>query len=64
MNASKANLINSISTKNRDNFDIISQELMSREKLIQNPTYLIYNDKFPFFDTMPHNSISLINMNN
>ena len=57
------NLINSISTKNRDNFDIISQELMSREKLIQNPIYLIYNDKFPFFDTMPYNSISLINLN-
>ena len=56
------NLINSISTKNRDNFDIISQELMSREKLIQNPIYLIYNDKFPFFDTMPDNSISLINL--
>ena len=57
------NLINSISTKNRDNFDIISQELMSREKLIKNPIYLIYNDKFPFFDTMPYNSISLININ-
>ena len=56
------NLINSISTKNRDNFDIISQELMSREKLIKNPIYLIYNDKFPFFDTMPDNSISLINL--
>jgi len=57
------NLINSISTKNRDNFDIISQDLMIREKLIQNPIYLIYNDKFPFFDTMPYNSISLINLN-
>ena len=56
------NLINSISTKNRNNFGIISQELMSREKLIQNPIYLIYNDKFPFFDTMPDNSISLINL--
>ena len=49
------NLINSISTKNRDNFDIISQELMSREKLIQKPIYLIYNDKFNFFDSMPDN---------
>jgi len=56
------NLINSISTKNRDNFDIISQELMNREKLIKHPIYLIYNDKFPFFDTMPDNSISLINL--
>ncbi len=56
------NLINSISIKNRDNFDIISYELMSREKLIKNSTYLIYNPKFPFFDTMPNNSISLINL--
>ena len=56
------NLINSISTKNRDNFDIISQELMNREKLIKHPIYLIHNDKFPFFDTMPDNSISLINL--
>ena len=57
------NLIHSISTKNRDNFDNISQELMSREKSIKNFTYLIYNPKFPFFDTMPDNSISLINLN-
>ena len=34
-----------------------------REKLIKSTPYLIYNDKNPFFDTMPHNSISLININ-
>lgn len=55
-------LIKSISVKNRDNFKIMSYELMSREKLIKNPTYLIYNFKSPFFDTMPDNSISLINL--
>ena len=36
---------------------------MSREKLITNTPYLIHNEDFPFFDTMPYNSISLININ-
>ena len=36
---------------------------MSREKLIKNTPYLIHNEEHPFFDTMPYNSISLININ-
>ena len=35
---------------------------MSREKLITSTPYLIHNEDYPFFDTMPHNSISLINI--
>ena len=56
-------LINKISLDNRDNFETLSKELMYREKLITKTPYLIHNKYFPFFDTMPHNSISLINMN-
>ncbi len=33
------------------------------KKLITTTPYLIYNVSFPFFDTMPNNSISLISLN-
>ena len=56
-------LINKITLDNKDNFTIFSNDLMSREKLITNTPYLIHNEDLPFFDTMPHNSISLININ-
>lgn len=35
----------------------------SVKKLITTTPYLIYNVSFPFFDTMPNNSISLISLN-
>jgi len=56
-------LINKIALDNKDNFKIFSNELMRREKLITNTPYLIHNEDCPFFDTMPYNSISLININ-
>ena len=56
-------LINKILLDNKDNFEIFSNELMSREKLIRKTPHLIYNEDSPFFDTMPYNSISLININ-
>ena len=56
-------LIKKISLDKRDNFKIFSEELMNREKITKYIPYLIHNINFPFFDTMPHNTISLINMN-
>jgi len=56
-------LIKKISLNNRDNFKTLSEEIKYREKLTRYTPYLIQNTNFPFFDTMPHNSISLINMN-
>ena len=56
-------LIKKITIHNNDNFESLSKELEHREKLITTTPYLIYNESFPFFDTMPNNSISLINLN-
>ena len=56
-------LISKIVLDNNENFIIFSNELMSREKLITKTPYLIHNEHYPFFDTMPYNSISLININ-
>ena len=46
------------------------EQIQSVEKYIENidskikkPIYLIYNEHFPFFDTTPNISISLININ-
>ena len=55
-------LIQKISLDKRDDFKILSQELIAREKITKYIPYLIHNINFPFFDTMPHNTISLINM--
>ena len=53
-------LISKILPDDSENFIIFSNELMSREKLITEIPYLIHNEDYPFFDTMPNNSISLI----
>ena len=53
-------LINKISLDDESNFEILSKELMNREKLITKFPYFIYNKHYPFFDTTPNNSISLI----
>tara|TARA_B100001123_G_C15228653_1_gene994200 strand:+ start:735 stop:1502 length:768 start_codon:yes stop_codon:yes gene_type:complete len=55
--------IKKISLKNNNNFKILSEELKIRENLKNFNSFLIKNISFPFFDTMPHNSISLINLN-
>jgi len=59
----EGNLIKKISLNDNKNLKIISDEIKNREPTINYSTYLIKNFNFPFFDTMPQNSISLINMN-
>jgi len=56
-------IIKKISIDNNDNLKTISIELKKREKIKNYTPHLIKNLDFPFFDTMPHNSISLININ-
>ncbi len=56
-------LIKKISISDNNNFKILSEELKKREKITKYYPYLIKNKNFPFFDTMPQNSISLINVN-
>jgi len=55
--------IKKISLNDNNNFKILSEELKNREKLKNFNSFLIKNVNFPFFDTMPHNSVSLINLN-
>ena len=57
----KKKIIMKISTNN-NNYKLIEKELANRENIINYKPYLLSNIKYPFFDTMPHNSISLINM--
>ena len=54
-------VIVSINYTEEINYNILTKELMKRENHIKD-TYLILNKKFPFFDTTPINSISLINL--
>ena len=56
-------LIKEINLNNENNLNLISKELKKRESLINYIPYLIKNLEHPFFDTMPQNSISLINLN-
>ena len=56
-------LINKILINDKSEQQSFSVELMNREKLIKNIPYLIYNIQNPFFDSMPNNTISLININ-
>jgi len=57
------NLIKKISLNDNNNLKLIADELKKLESSINYVPYLIKNVHFPFFDTMPQNSISLINMN-
>ena len=56
-------LIKKINLDNDNNLKLMAEELKKRESIINYIPYLIKNVDFPFFDTMPENSISLINMN-
>ena len=56
-------IIKKISLNDDNNLKLISNELKKLETSINYIPYLIKNLDFPFFDTMPKNSISLINMN-
>ena len=41
----------------------LSELLIKLEPQIKTPIFLLHNIKKPFFDTMPENSISLLNLN-
>ena len=41
---------------------LLCKELINLENSLTHPIYLLKNKDYPFFDTMPHNSISLINI--
>ena len=57
----------SISTKNSNNYKLLVDKLISLEKNLLNPIFLIKNKNYPFFDTTHSNNISntvsLININ-
>jgi uncharacterized protein len=55
-------IIKKISLSDNNNLKYISDELKKLEISINYFPYLIKNVDFPFFDTMPKSSISLINM--
>jgi uncharacterized protein len=57
------NIIKKFSLDKIENLNLVSKELINLEPKINYTPYLIKNIDFPFFDTMPINSISLINMN-
>jgi len=56
-------IIFSISIKDTNDYSNLSEELIKLEPSIRGPIYLLMNSFHPFFDTMPKNSISLININ-
>lgn len=47
---------------NNNYYESFSRDFMTREKLITKTPHLIYNKAFPFFDTTPTNTISLVNL--
>jgi uncharacterized protein len=58
----KKNLIKKIDLNDDNNLKLISEELIKHETIKNYFPYLIKNVNSPFFDTMPQNSISLINI--
>ena len=56
-----------INLENKNDHILLCKKLIEIEEKIKHPTYLLINNKFPFFDTThskeTHNTISLINMN-
>ena len=58
----KKKLIKKIDLNDDNNLKLISEELIKRETIKNYFPYLIKNVNSPFFDTMPQNSISLINI--
>lgn len=49
--------------KNQEQIKRIEKYIENIDSKIKKPIYLIYNENFPFFDTTPDISISLININ-
>jgi uncharacterized protein YcbX len=58
----KKNIIKKIDLNDDNNLKLISEELIKHETIKNYFPYLIKNINYPFFDTMPQNSISLINI--
>lgn len=56
-------LVKKISIKDKSNYKTLVNELVHLEGIKKSTPQLIHNVHFPFFDTMPHNSVSLVNMN-
>ena len=56
-----------INLDNQHEHDLLCKKLVEIEETIKEPTYLLQNKEFPFFDTThskkTHNTISLININ-
>ena len=57
----------SINFKNPEECEFLAKEILSIDQSIKGPVYLLYNNKYPFYDTTDYketfNSISLINLN-
>ena len=55
--------IKKIPILDKEEFKGLAELLIRLEPQIKAPIFLLHNTKNPFFDTMPRNSISLINLN-
>ena len=55
--------IKKISISKKKELKELSELLIKLEPQIKTPIFLLHNIKKPFFDTMPENSISLLNLN-
>ena len=55
--------INKISISKKKEIKALLKLLVKLEPQIKSQIFLLYNLKYPFFDTMPDNSISFINLN-
>lgn len=65
--SSKDSKILTINLDNKNEHDLLCKRLIELENSIKEPTFLLQNKEFPFFDTThskeTHNTISLINLN-
>ena len=65
--SSKDSKILSINLDKKNDHNLLCKKLIELEDSIKEPTYLLQNREFPFFDTThskeTHNTISLINLN-
>ena len=59
----KNTIIKKVSIDSKSDYRTITKELIERENLSKFKLRLIKNIDSPFFDTMPENSISLVNIN-
>ena len=60
--ADKKEIIN-CNIENRDHIIKIEKFIENLDRKIKKPIHLIYNKEFPYFDTTPEASVSMINLN-